>query len=68
MLGNGYCTRPPELDRALESICRTCSYFHTSIAFRPALAAQHQDAITKHPTHRGQLFASPPAQIDQDAS
>src|SRR5215471_4870152 len=35
MLGNGWCTRPPELDCAFESICETCTYFQTSIAFRP---------------------------------
>jgi hypothetical protein len=31
LLGNGYCTRPPQLDCAFESICETCSYFQTSI-------------------------------------
>jgi site-specific recombinase XerD len=30
LLGNGYCTRPPQLDCAFESICETCSYFQTS--------------------------------------
>jgi site-specific recombinase XerD len=68
MLGNGYCTRPPELDCAFESICETCTFFQTSIAFRPTLQAQHHDAITNHQDHRGQLFASLLARIDQDAS
>lgn len=27
MLGNGYCTRPPELDCAFEAICETCTFF-----------------------------------------
>jgi hypothetical protein len=44
LLGNGYCTRPPQLDCAFESICETCSYFQTSIEFRPTLAAQHDHA------------------------
>jgi len=35
MLGNGYCTKPPELDCAFESICETCASFQTSIEFRP---------------------------------
>jgi hypothetical protein len=35
LLGNGYCTRPPELDCAFESICETCTFFQTSIEFRP---------------------------------
>jgi hypothetical protein len=68
LLGNGYCTRPPELDCAFESICETCTFFQTSIEFRPTLAAQHDDAIAKHQDHRGQLFASLLARVDQDAS
>jgi hypothetical protein len=68
MLGNGWCTRPPQLDCAFESICETCSYFQTGIEFRPALAAQHDDATAKHQDHRGQLFATLLARLDQDAS
>ena len=49
LLGNGWCTRPSQLDCAFESICETCSYFQTSIEFRPALAAQHKDAIAQAP-------------------
>jgi hypothetical protein len=68
MLGNGYCTRPAELDCAFESICETCTFFQTSIEFRPTLQAQHDHAITQHQDHRGQLFASLLARVDQDAS
>ena len=68
LLGNGWCTRPPQLDCAFESICETCSYFQTSIEFRPVLQAQHDDATAKHQDHRGQLFASLLARLDQDAS
>jgi site-specific recombinase XerD len=68
MLGNGWCTRPSQLDCAFESICETCSYFQTSIEFRPILQAQHDDATAKHQDHRGQLFASLLARADQDAS
>jgi hypothetical protein len=35
LLGNGYCTRPAELDCAFESICENCTFFQTSIEFRP---------------------------------
>ena len=59
---------PPELDCAFESICETCTFFQTSIEFRPTLQAQHDDAITKHQDHRGQLFTSLLARLDQDAS
>jgi hypothetical protein len=68
MLGNGYCTRPPELDCAFESICETCTFFQTSIEFRPTLQAQHDDALTKTQTHRGQLFDTLLDGIDRDAS
>ncbi|HEX7269473.1 MAG TPA: tyrosine-type recombinase/integrase [Streptosporangiaceae bacterium] len=66
LLGNGYCTRPPQLDCAFESICETCSYFQTSIEFRPGLAAQHHDAQAKHQTSREQLFAQLLTRIDDN--
>src|SRR4029453_10589768 len=47
LLGNGYRTRPAELDCAFESICETCTFFQTSIAFRPTLQTQH-DPATSH--------------------
>jgi site-specific recombinase XerD len=65
LLGNGWCTRPPQLDCAFESICETCSYFQTSIEFRPTLQAQHDDALAKNQTHRAGLFGSLITQIDQ---
>ena len=68
LLGNGYCTRPPQLDCAFESICETCSYFQTSIEFRPTLAAQRDDATARYQDHREQLFTSLLARLDQDAS
>src|SRR5437763_14238080 len=68
LLGNGWCTRPPQLDCAFESICETCSSFQTSIEFHPVLQAQHDDALAKHQDHRGQLFASLLARTSQDAS
>jgi hypothetical protein len=57
-----------ELDCAFESIGETCTFFQTSIEFRPVLQAQHDDAMTKHKDHRGQLFTSLLAHLDQDAS
>ena len=56
LLGNGYCTRPPELDCAFESICETCAFFQSGIEFRPILQAQHDDAANKGQEHRAQLF------------
>jgi hypothetical protein len=56
LLGNGYCTRPAELDCAFESICETCTFFQTSIAFRPTLQAQHDHATSHHQQQRANLF------------
>ncbi len=56
LLGNGYCTRPAELDCAFEAICETCTFFQTSIEFRPTLQAQHDDAANKGQNHRADLF------------
>ena len=38
MLGNGYCARPVGLDCHFESICESCTYFQTTLEFRPTLA------------------------------
>ena len=65
LLGNGWCTRPPQLDCAFESICETCSYFQSSIEFR-ALAAQHDHAAAHDQTGRQELFARLIRQIDDN--
>ncbi len=65
-LGNGYCTRPAELDCAFESICETCTFFQTSIEFRPTLQAQHDDAATKGQHHRTDLFNNLLNHLDDD--
>jgi hypothetical protein len=62
--GNGYCTRPPQLDCAFESICETCSYFQISIEFRPTLTAQHDHAAAHAQTSRQELFARLITNID----
>ena len=57
MLGNGYCTRPETLDCTFESVCETCTFFQTSIEFRPTLQAQHDHAAAHAQTSRQHLFA-----------
>ena len=59
MLGNGYCTRPPNLDCALESVCETCTFFPTSIEFRPTLQAQHDHAAAHGQTSRAEPLRRP---------
>jgi hypothetical protein len=69
LLGNGYCTRPAELDCAFESICENCAFFHTSIEFRPTLQAQHAHAAAHRQTHRAELFNQLIERVDhQEAS
>ncbi|HEY5455402.1 MAG TPA: site-specific integrase [Acidothermaceae bacterium] len=68
LLGNGYCARPPELDCTFEAVCENCTFFQTSIAFRPTLQAQHDDAAAKNQTGRQQLFSRLLTDIRTDAS
>ena len=68
MLGNGYCARPPQLDCTFESVCENCTFFQTSIQFRPTLQAQHDDAEAKNQTGRAHTFAGLLANLDRDAS
>jgi site-specific recombinase XerD len=68
LLGNGYCTRPPELDCAFEAICETCTFFQTSIEFRPTLLRQRNHAEQHHQTHRANLFNQLLTRVDDQAS
>jgi site-specific recombinase XerD len=56
LLANGYCSRPAELDCTFESICENCTFFQTSIEFRPTLQAQHDHAAGHGQQHRADLF------------
>ncbi len=56
MLGNGWCTRPPKLDCAFDTICEGCGFFQTTIAFRPTLQAQHDDAVSRDQAGRVEVF------------
>lgn len=56
MLGNGLCTRPVELDCRMESACETCSYFRTSVEFKPILIRQRDHARQHGQPDRAALF------------
>jgi site-specific recombinase XerD len=56
MLGNGYCTRPVELDCAFETVCERCTYFATAVEFRPTLRRQLHDAVRKGQSAREDLY------------
>lgn len=50
LLGNGYCTRPLELDCAFESVCETCVHFSTGLEFQPVLLRQRDHAAERNQT------------------
>ena len=56
MLGNGYCSRPVDLDCHYETICESCTFFVTTIEFRPTLQAQRDDAASKGQTGRQRIY------------
>lgn len=65
MLGNGYCARPVELDCHFESICESCTFFVTTIEFRPTLKAQRDDAERKGQLGRKKIFDGLLNRLDQ---
>jgi integrase len=68
MLGNGYCARPVGLDCHFESICESCTFFQTTIEFRPTLQRQRDDADTKGQVGRKKIFDGLLARLDDAAS
>ena len=68
MLGNGYCARPVELDCHFESICEACTFFVTTIEFRPTLQRQRDDAEAKGQKKRQQIFDGLLNRLDEPAS
>jgi integrase len=68
MLGNGYCARPLGMDCHFESICESCTFFQTTIEFRPTLQKQRDDAVTKGQVGRQKVFDGLLARLDGDAS
>ncbi|MFJ3204722.1 hypothetical protein [Streptomyces sp. NPDC086989] len=47
MPGNGYCARPVETDCHFELICESCTFFVTTIEFRPTLERRRDDVAAK---------------------
>ena len=68
MLGNGYCARPVGLDCHFESICESCTFFQTTIDFRPTLQRQRDDADTKGQIGRKKIFDGLLSRLDDTAS
>ncbi|MGH2692737.1 MAG: tyrosine-type recombinase/integrase [Actinomycetota bacterium] len=68
MLGNGYCARPVGLDCHFESICESCTFFVTTIEFRPTLQRQRDDAAAKGQVGRQKIFEGLLSRLDKEAS
>jgi integrase/recombinase XerD len=68
MLGNGHCARPVETDCHFESICESCTFFVTTIEFRPTLQAQRDDAHSKGQVGREKIFDGLLNRLDHEAS
>lgn len=68
MLGNGYCARPVEMDCHFESICESCSFFVTTVEFRPTLQRQRDDAAAKGQRGRQKIFEGLLTRLDDQAS
>jgi integrase/recombinase XerD len=68
MLGNGYCARPVEMDCHFESICEGCTFFVTTIEFRPTLQAQRDDADRKGQVARKKIFDGLLDRLDTNVS
>lgn len=68
LLGNGWCTRPREIDCRYETICETCSFFATNIEFRPTLQAQHDDATDRGQHDRVMLYQNLLTQLDDESA
>ena len=68
MLGNGHCARPVEMDCHFESICESCTFFVTTIEFRPTLQRQREDAAAKGQVGRQKIFDGILERLDNEAS
>lgn len=68
MLGNGYCARPVGMDCHYESVCEGCSFFVTTIEFKPTLRRQRDDAAAKGQIGRQRLFDGLLARLEDNAS
>lgn len=56
MLGNGWCTRPAELDCSFEALCEGCGFFATTVEFKHTLQAQRDHAEVHGQAKRQVLY------------
>jgi hypothetical protein len=68
MLGNGYRARPLGMDCHFESICESCTFFQTTIEFRPTLQKQCDDAAAEGQLGRQKIFDGLLTRLDDNVS
>ena len=56
LLGNGWCTRPKEMDCSFESLCEGCGFFATTVEFKPTLIRQRDHAAAHDSHERAAVF------------
>jgi hypothetical protein len=56
MLGNGWCTRPAELDCSYDTICEGCGFFATTVEFKGTLTRQRDHAASRGQSTRTALY------------
>jgi integrase len=68
MLGNGYCARPADMDCHFETVCESCTFFVTTIEFRPAIERQRDDAAAKGQLGRQKIYDGLLERLDQQTA
>jgi integrase len=68
LLGNGWCTRPLELDCRFQTICEGCGFDETGAEFVPILLRQRDDAAAHADVARANLYNELIRVIDEGAS
>jgi site-specific recombinase XerD len=66
LLGNGYCTRPVELDCQFESVCETCVHFATGPEFAPVILRQRDHARERDHTRLATVYNQLLDRIESD--
>ena len=66
LLGNGYCTRPVELDCQFESVCETCVHFATGPEFAPVILRQRDHARERDHTRLTAVYNQLLERIDSN--
>jgi len=56
LLGNGWCTRPKQMDCQFESVCEGCGFFATTVEFKPTLTRQRDHATEHDQPERAAMF------------